>query len=106
MLPDADGLALLDPAQLKSGWSETIERIANHYKFTDDQKSKAKALLEQGNAWADVWFNAYDNRRGAGEVPERAGRRSSRPSGIRTRCPMSASGPGRRGGRSRATARR
>src|SRR5208337_4598989 len=62
MLPDADGLALLDPAQLKSGWSETIERIANHYKFTDDQKSKAKALLEQGNAWADVWFNAYDNR--------------------------------------------
>ena len=62
MLPDADGRALLDPAQLKSGWSETIERIANHYKFTDDQKSKAKALLEQGNAWADVWFNAYDNR--------------------------------------------
>ncbi len=62
MLPDADGLALLDPARLKSGWSETIERIANHYKFTDDQKSKAKALLEQGNAWADVWFNAYDNR--------------------------------------------
>ena len=62
MLPDVDGLALLDPAQLKSGWSETIERIENHYRFTDDQKSKAKALLEQGNAWADVWFSAYDNR--------------------------------------------
>ena len=62
MLPDADGLALLDPATLKSGWSETIERIANHYAFTADQKSKAKALLEQGNAWADVWFNDNDNR--------------------------------------------
>ena len=62
MLPDADGLALLDPARLKSGWSETIERIEKHYRFTDDQKSRAKALLEQGNAWADVWFNAYDNR--------------------------------------------
>ena len=62
MLPDVDGLDLLDPAQLKSGWSETVERIENHYRFTDDQKAKAKALLEQGNAWADVWFNAYDNR--------------------------------------------
>ena len=62
ILPDADGLALLDQARLKSGWSETSERIANHYGFTADQKSKAKALLEQGNTWADVWFNASDNR--------------------------------------------
>jgi uncharacterized membrane protein YphA (DoxX/SURF4 family) len=62
MLPDADGRATLDPAKLKSGWSETSERIANHYGFTADQKSKVKALLEQGNTWADVWFNAYDNR--------------------------------------------
>jgi len=62
MLPDADGRDTLDPAALKSGWSETIERISNHYGFTADQKSKAKALLEQSNTWADVWFNAYDNR--------------------------------------------
>jgi uncharacterized membrane protein YphA (DoxX/SURF4 family) len=62
MLPDADGLALLDPAQLESGWSETIERIEKHYKFIDDQKSKARTLVEQGNTWADVWFNANDNR--------------------------------------------
>ncbi len=62
MLPDADGLATLDPATLNSSWKETLERIANHYGFTADQKSKAKALLEQGNTWADVWFNAYDNR--------------------------------------------
>jgi len=62
MLPDADGLATLDSAQLKSSWGETLERIASHYGFTADQKSKARALLEQSNAWADVWFNAYDNR--------------------------------------------
>jgi len=62
MLPDADGRATLDLTALKSSWSETHERIANHYGFTADQKSKAKALLEQGNTWADVWFNAYDNR--------------------------------------------
>ncbi len=61
MLPDADGRATLDAAALKSSWSDTVERIANHYAFTADQKSKAKALLEQGNTWADVWFNAYDN---------------------------------------------
>ena len=62
MLPDADGVALLDEAKLKSTWSETVDRVANHYKFTDDQKAKAKALLDQAGSWADVWFNAYDNR--------------------------------------------
>ena len=61
MLPDADGRAMLDEAQLKSSWSETVERVANHYKFTDDQRSQAKALLEQASTWADVWFNAHDN---------------------------------------------
>ncbi len=62
MLPDADGRDLLDVAKLKSSWSETLERIASHYGFTADQKSKAKVQLDQSNTWADVWFNAYDNR--------------------------------------------
>jgi uncharacterized membrane protein YphA (DoxX/SURF4 family) len=62
MLPDADSLALLDPVALKSGWSQTIDRIASHYQFADDQKAKAKAVLDAASAWADVWFNAYDNR--------------------------------------------
>ena len=48
MLPDADGLDLLDPTKLKASWEENVGRIENHYKFTDDQKAKAKALLEQG----------------------------------------------------------
>jgi uncharacterized membrane protein YphA (DoxX/SURF4 family) len=62
MLPDADGRALLDLATLKSGWSETVDQIGGHYQFDEDQKSKARAVLEQSNSWADVWFNAYDNR--------------------------------------------
>lgn len=62
MLPDADGRDLLDPAKLKASWAENVGRIEAHYKFNDEQKAKAKALLERGNAWADVWFNAYDNK--------------------------------------------
>ncbi len=62
MLPDADGLALLDPEQLKTGWSDTVTRIGDHYQFNEEQKAKAKGLLDQANVWADVWFNAYDNR--------------------------------------------
>jgi uncharacterized membrane protein YphA (DoxX/SURF4 family) len=62
MLPDTDGLDLLDPSKLKMSWEENLGRIEKHYKFTDEQKAKTKSLLEQGSAWADVWFNAYDNR--------------------------------------------
>jgi uncharacterized membrane protein YphA (DoxX/SURF4 family) len=62
MLPDANGLALLDPTRLKSGWSETVERIEKHYGFTDDQQTKAKALAEESYTWADYWFNNFDNR--------------------------------------------
>ncbi len=61
MLPDADSKELLDPAELKASWSGIVDRVANHFKFNDEQKSKAKALLDQSSAWADVWFNAYDN---------------------------------------------
>jgi uncharacterized membrane protein YphA (DoxX/SURF4 family) len=62
MLPDADGRDLLDPAKLRASWAQDLERIAAHYKFTDEQKGKAGELLKQGEAWADVWFNAFDNK--------------------------------------------
>jgi uncharacterized membrane protein YphA (DoxX/SURF4 family) len=61
ILPDANGLAVLDASRLKSGWRQAVERVENHYRFTDEQKSKAKALLEQSEAWADVWFHNVDN---------------------------------------------
>jgi uncharacterized membrane protein YphA (DoxX/SURF4 family) len=62
MLSDANGLALLDPTRLKSGWSDTALRIEKHYGFTEDQKTKARTLLDESFAWADVWFNNYENR--------------------------------------------
>jgi uncharacterized membrane protein YphA (DoxX/SURF4 family) len=62
MLPDADGKALLDAGKLKSSWSETVTKIEGHYKFTEDEKVKALAVLEQATAWADVWFNNPANR--------------------------------------------
>ena len=62
MLPDANGLALLDESRLKTGWGQAVERIENHYRFTDEQKSKAKALLKQSEAWAGMWFHNDDNR--------------------------------------------
>jgi uncharacterized membrane protein YphA (DoxX/SURF4 family) len=62
MLPDANGLAMLDESRLKTGWSQAVEQIENHYRFDDEQKSKAKALLQQSEAWADDWFHNDDNR--------------------------------------------
>jgi uncharacterized membrane protein YphA (DoxX/SURF4 family) len=62
MLPDPEGRDLLDPAKLKDSWQENLQRIAAHYRFIDDQKAKVSDLLKQGEAWADVWFNAYDNK--------------------------------------------
>ena len=70
LLPDADNKELLhtegqdaaNPDRLKASWSEMVTRIGDHYRFTDDQKAKAKALLEKSTGWAEVWFNNPDNR--------------------------------------------
>jgi uncharacterized membrane protein YphA (DoxX/SURF4 family) len=61
MLPDVNGLALLDPARLKSSWAETVERIAKHYNFNEEQKARARDILEKNDAWADYWFNNIEN---------------------------------------------
>ena len=74
MLPDADGRAMLDPAQLKASWSETVDRIAEPLQVQRRTEGQGQGTSRQGNAWADVWFNAYRQPRGAREVPERAGR--------------------------------
>jgi uncharacterized membrane protein YphA (DoxX/SURF4 family) len=61
MLPDVNGLALLDPTRLKSTWAETVGRIEKHYNFNDQQKARAKELLEKNYVWADYWFNNIEN---------------------------------------------
>lgn len=62
MLPDPNGLALLDPVRLKAQWAETATGIGNHYGFDEEQKAKVGKLLSDGELWADYWFNAYENR--------------------------------------------
>jgi len=61
MLPDANGLALLDPVRLKAGWAAEVDRIGRHYGFNETQELEAKKLLEQSETWADYWFNNHDN---------------------------------------------
>jgi uncharacterized membrane protein YphA (DoxX/SURF4 family) len=62
MLPDVNGLALLDPTRLKAGWGDTVERIEKQFGFDQDQREKARKLLEESYVWADYWFNNFDNR--------------------------------------------
>ena len=61
MLPDVNGLALLDEAKLKAGWSEELARVADHYGFTQDQRQQAQKLLNDNEKWADYWFNDPEN---------------------------------------------
>jgi uncharacterized membrane protein YphA (DoxX/SURF4 family) len=70
LLPDADSKEILHteskgaraPDQLEASWSEMVSRIGDHYRFNEEQRAKAKALLEQSSSWANVWFNNPDNR--------------------------------------------
>lgn len=62
MLPDPNGLALLDPPRLKAQWAETATGIGNHYGFDEAQKAKVGELLSASELWADYWFNNYENR--------------------------------------------
>ncbi|WP_205678667.1 DoxX family protein [Aquisphaera insulae] len=62
MLPDADGLALLDPTALKEAWADRVSALVKHYNLDADDQAKAKQLLDKSHEWIDVWFNGYDNR--------------------------------------------
>ena len=61
MIPDVNGLALLDPPRLKAAWSDDVTRIADHYHFDQDQRAKAQKALEENRQWADYWFNDPEN---------------------------------------------
>jgi len=55
MVPDVNGLAMLDPARLNAGWAAEVERLTQHYGLNQDQKEKAKALLDKAEAEAKIW---------------------------------------------------
>jgi uncharacterized membrane protein YphA (DoxX/SURF4 family) len=70
LLPDVESKEILhtegkesqDPDQLKASWTGMVTRIGDHFRFSDDQRAKAKALLEQNSSWAVAWFNNPENR--------------------------------------------
>ena len=61
MLPDVNGLALLDESRLKAAWRSDIERIADHYRFSEAQRSQAAKALDEAERWANAWFNDPEN---------------------------------------------
>ncbi len=61
MIPDVNGLALLDPARLKTAWSDDVTRIADHFHFDPDQRGQAQKVLEDNLQWADYWFHDPEN---------------------------------------------
>ncbi len=66
-IPDVNGLARLDrdesglPGRLKAGWAKKLDRIAEHYHFTPDQREKAEESLAEASKTADAWFLDLEN---------------------------------------------
>jgi uncharacterized membrane protein YphA (DoxX/SURF4 family) len=61
IIPDVNSLARLDPDRLKAAWREDVTRIADHYGFNQDQRTKADAELKDCEHFADVWFHDREN---------------------------------------------
>jgi uncharacterized membrane protein YphA (DoxX/SURF4 family) len=62
IVPDVDGRAKLDPGTLKAGWQSDVLRVADHYGFNEDQRSKAQAALRDAEQFADDWFVSRESR--------------------------------------------
>jgi uncharacterized membrane protein YphA (DoxX/SURF4 family) len=61
MVPDVNGLEMLDTNRLASGWEKETERIANHFGFDEGQRTKARAILAESKEWAERWFMIPEN---------------------------------------------
>jgi uncharacterized membrane protein YphA (DoxX/SURF4 family) len=61
MLPDVNGLALLDEPRLKQAWRDDVGRVADHFGFTESQRSQAAKLLDEAERWANFWFSDPEN---------------------------------------------
>jgi uncharacterized membrane protein YphA (DoxX/SURF4 family) len=62
MVPDVNGLAVLDPVRLKAAWRDDVDRINNHFGFNQDQRAEAQKVLDQDLQWADYWFSNPENQ--------------------------------------------
>lgn len=57
LIPDVDGVEVLDPDLLKATWAADVEDIAKHYGFTAEQRERAKKLLDEQILWSVHWFD-------------------------------------------------
>lgn len=68
MIPDVNGLDRLNrdqgglPIGLKGDWAKEIEDYANHYGFSNEQKTEAEAVLARASESADLWFHIPENK--------------------------------------------
>jgi uncharacterized membrane protein YphA (DoxX/SURF4 family) len=60
MIPDVDGLALLDPPTLKTRWTKDVDRLIKHYDLGNDKKAQAQQILDENLKWIDYWFQDPD----------------------------------------------
>jgi uncharacterized membrane protein YphA (DoxX/SURF4 family) len=62
IVPDVNGLDMLNPAKLKATWAADVEQLANHYGLDKDQRDKAAAKLQEADDFADIWFSDKETR--------------------------------------------
>lgn len=67
VVPDVDSVTKLSrdadgrPSRLKAQWTDELNRLATHYRFTNEQRSKAEEALKTASATADAWFLNLEN---------------------------------------------
>jgi uncharacterized membrane protein YphA (DoxX/SURF4 family) len=61
MIPDVNGLALLDQGRLKTAWSDEVARIADRFHFDQDQRDQAQKALQDSLQWAEYYFYDPEN---------------------------------------------
>jgi uncharacterized membrane protein YphA (DoxX/SURF4 family) len=61
MIPDVNGLALMDPSRLKAAWSDEVTRAADHFHFDQEQRAQAEKALEENVRWAEYYFHDPEN---------------------------------------------
>ncbi len=52
---------LLDLSKLKAAWRLDVGHVADHFAFTESQRSQAAKLADESERWADLWFSDPEN---------------------------------------------
>ncbi len=125
MVPDVNGRDLLDLTKLKAAWRADVERIADHFKFNEAQRSQADEarrrepsdgpttgsatprMPKSGRSISTTWTSRGDRARPERTVvPARTGLGRARRRGGRLAAPLIGSAPRRATGRQSSSSRK